>query len=134
MRASDILRLAWKNLKEEKKKSWLTGFVVLLINSILCFLLIAGTSLYKTRVGASENYVYEKGISTTIGSPNAIIDDNSYKDICSNLGDRKIKTICSVKESACFYDLDYLSISENDKQKMNEGPYILVDESLSSSY
>ena len=35
MRASDILRLAWKNLKEEKKKSWLTGFVVLLINSIL---------------------------------------------------------------------------------------------------
>ena len=134
MRASDILRLAWKNLKEEKKKSWLTGFVVLLINSILCFLLIAGTSLYKTRVGASENYVYEKGISTTIGSPNAIIDDNSYKNICSNLGDRKIKTICSVKESACFYDLDYLSISENDKQKMNEGPYILVDESLSSSY
>ena len=38
MRASDILRLAWKNLKEEKKKSWLTGFVVLLINSILCFI------------------------------------------------------------------------------------------------
>ena len=134
MRISDILGLACKNLKEEKKKSWLTGFAVFLINSILCFLLITGTSIYSTRVGASENYVYEKGIRTTIGSPSAIIDGNSYKDIRLNLGDRKIESICSVKESVCFCDLDYLNLSENNKQKMNEGPYILVDNSLSSRY
>ena len=44
----------------------------------------------------------------------------------------KIDTLPAASEAN--YGKIYLSISENDKQKMNEGPYILVDESLSSSY